>query len=239
MFGLEDTAVAIAAMGLLIAATLTFSAVWTLLGPLRLRARADGRIVGHDPETLGNPIVEYVTADGTTMRYVDALDGHMETGQSVPIRYNSRAPHRARYATPEATYLTPLVMLAIAPLVLSATWTVAKRENSVAPGDRLAVYVPLSASLQKLDACARRACSATTLRRRLQSYERARLAAAPFASPLVGAQIAALQRSLASAKQDDQRPQARPIEAVLQTLARELRELIDRGDLRCSRRCDH
>lgn len=238
IFGLDETALGVGATGLWIAATLVFSAVWMLLGPLRLRARADGTVVGYDARTLGDPIVEFVTADGTTVRHVAALYGHPKIGQSVPIRYNPRAAHRARVATPEATYIEPLVMLAIAPFVLSATWTLVQRENSVAPGDRLAVYIPLSASVQELGACARATCSARTMRRRLRSYDRARRAAAPFHSPRAGAQIAALQRSLASARRGDRRPPAGPIEVVDQTVTRELQDLISRGDYRCRRRCE-
>lgn len=236
ILGLTDRALGIGAMGVLMAVGLVLSAVWTLLGPLRLRANADGRVVG--VASPDNAIVEFVTADGVTVRYVDSLDGGLRTGQSVPVRYNPRAAHRARVATPDATYLTPLLMLAIAPVVLSATWTIVKRENSVAPGDRLSVYIPLSASLDKLEPCARGACSATTMRRRLHSYDRARLAAAPFDSTLVGAQIAALQRSLASVRQGGGSLRAAPIEAVSQTLSRERQELIDAGNLRCRRRCE-
>jgi hypothetical protein len=206
IFGLTDRALGIiGALGLLMAVSLVFSAVWTMLRPLRLRAKADGRVVGLDLDSLGNAIIEFVTADGTTVRYADSLDGGLKTGQCFPIRYHPRAPHRARVATPEATYLTPLVMLALAPMVLSATWTIVKRENSVAPGDRLSVYGPLSASLHKLEACERGACSATAMRRRLLAYDRARLAAAPFDSTLVATQIAALQRSLASVRRGKRR----------------------------------
>jgi hypothetical protein len=234
---LSQTAVGSAALGLWIAAGCVFSAIWTLLGPLRMRARADAEVVGLDARTLGNPILEFVTSDGTTVRYVESLGGNLKTGQSVPIRYNPRAPHRACIATPAATYLTPAVMLAIAAVVLSATWIVVERESSIAPGDRFAVYVPLSASLQDLAACARRSCSPTTLRRRLRSHERARLAAAPLDSPLVSAQLAALQRALATVGRGDGRPPAEPIEVVGHTVSRELQELLDRGELRCRDRC--
>ena len=75
MFGLSTDALLLFGLGLLPAVSLALSAIWTLLGPLRLRSRAEGTVVGLDAAFLGNPIVEFAArATGTTVRYVQHQD---------------------------------------------------------------------------------------------------------------------------------------------------------------------
>jgi hypothetical protein len=227
--GLTSGALGIGVLGLLLVAGLATSATWTLLGPLRLRAHADGSVVDLDVASLGNPIVEFVAADGTTVRYMDTLDGHLALGQSVPVRYDPRAPHRARVATAEATYLRPALMLLIVPVLLAATWTLVQRADRVEPADRVAAYVPLMTSLDRLGACAHGSCSATTTRRRLRAYDRARRAVAPVASPSVEAAIAELQRRLAPVRRGRGRVPAAPIAALGRTMMRDVDDVLGPG----------
>jgi hypothetical protein len=201
---------------------LALGGAWSLVRTTRLRAPATGtvsefRFDGEGPV----PVIEYVGADGASARFCAAHDGYLLLGQSVPIRYDPRRPQQARVDTLVGSYLRPMLAVLLAPLVVSLAWTIEKRETRVAPLDRVTVYIPLHLSLIELAPCARHSCSAANLARRLDSYDRARLAAEPLASPSVRSRIAELQRSLRLARRGASRPRAAPIAALSAALIAE------------------
>ncbi len=215
MLGLSGEALFTAVMAL----TLGLQGAWSLLKTLRSRASAVGTVsdmkLGADGLV---PVVDFVGADGTAGRFCADHDGYLKLGETVPVRYDRRAPHRVRIATFQGSYLRPILALVLAPFVLSLARTIETRHDSVAPLDRVAVYIPLRVSLLDLESCARRSCSAARLERRLHAYDRARVAAEPLASPSVRAGILDVQRSLRAVRRGGAHPPAAPIAALRSTL---------------------
>ena len=225
----------LAGLGGMAVATAVGDAVWSLLGMLTRRTPATGTVIDWDRAPFGDPIIEFATADGETVRFVARGAGWLDRGQTVPIRYNSRRPRRARVAT-IGMGVKPIVFLLIALLMLSLTWTQVQRMVAVPAGERVTAYLALLDSVHRLDACAQRPCRGPLLKRRMRSYDRARISAAPLASPGVNTQIAALQRSLVDVRRAGRRPRAASLAALSRTLTEETGKLIqdcDATDARC------
>jgi hypothetical protein len=115
--------------------------IWALIGaldPLTSWSRTTGTVVASEDDAMGLPGISFLAADGTVIRFTDAIGtafDDLKAGQDVMVSYDPDAPAHARVYSPFRLLAGPVafVVIGLVPLVLAATRGL-RHDPTVRPG---------------------------------------------------------------------------------------------------------